>query len=123
MANINNGFNNTDISSGANEGFANHPNISIDEPTTTRDSSSFYADTMNRGMESMRPVIANVRSQVAANPWLGVGVAAAACFGIGYLLGRRFAPEQSITSSYDGYVDNYSAGDGAVSSATTSPSY
>ena len=81
--------------------FSNTPHYGgIESETSTRASGSM----MNRGMDAIQPLLSNIRTRVTANPWVGVGVAAGVCLGIGYMLGRRFIPSMPSVSTSP-YVD------------------
>ena len=82
--------------------FSNSPRYAgIESETSTHASGSM----MNRGMEAIEPLLSNIRTRVTANPWLGVGVTAGVCLGIGYMLGRRFVSPSVPSVSTSSYAD------------------
>ncbi|MCM2281793.1 MAG: DUF883 C-terminal domain-containing protein [Bdellovibrionaceae bacterium] len=88
-SNINASSESTYGSSGQN--FANRPRMSYESEGFKSDrfqqgrASTFY----RKGMDQSRRLYSGLRSHVDANPWMDIGIIAAAGLAFGYLLGSR----------------------------------
>ncbi len=102
-------------------GYQQYLDLGVDYITRGMDA---ITPVVNRSVESLRPVVSrgvrSARTQVEANPWIGVGVAAGVSMFVGYLLGRSLAPTRS-GSSYADYSVGMSNTVGSTTESTTTP--
>lgn len=84
----------------SHDGFTNTPRMDFDRAFENSsnpqgaDPQTFY----RKGLDQGRRLVSGVRSHVDANPWLDLGIIAAACLAVGYFMGTR--SRVSPSSSY-----------------------